>query len=182
MRHGIGFLLRGALRSRFGVALALALLVLVVIGVARLVAGPSASPTLLTGAPREPLISETPIRPDDGLHAPLAPVSPTVIPGALRPEAVARSFGAAWVDHRDVSAAQWRDALRPLSTDELTARLAEVDPVAVPANRLTGEPTLTALSSNVVEARIGTDTGILRLRLVATAERWLVDGIDWERG
>lgn len=181
MRRAIELVVRGALRSRFVLALALALLILAVVGVARLMAGPGRTADLQIGPPQRPLVSTTEIDGDDGMHGPLTPASPTPIPGAPRPEEVARAFAVAWADHRGVSPEQWRQSLQPLSTADLMEKLADVDPIVVPANRVTGEPTLTALTPNVVEVELAVNTGTLRLRLVATADRWLVDGVDWER-
>jgi len=181
MRRAIDLAIKGALRSRFVLALALALLVLLVVGVARLLAGPEGSAASHVGLPHSPLVPTASLDGDDGLHAPVSPASPTSIPGATPPEAVARSFAAAWVRREGISPEQWRRGLEPLSTADLMRKLADVDPIAVPANRVTGEPTLSALTSQVVEVELALDTGLLRLRLVAAADRWLVDGVDWER-
>ncbi|SDY12252.1 hypothetical protein SAMN05444365_101744 [Micromonospora pattaloongensis] len=182
MRGAVGFLVKGILRSRVGIALALAVIVLGVVGLARVLAGPNESSGLLTGTPNDPLVTVTPTTGDDGLVSVPPPPSPTARPGTPPPETVARSFAAAWVDHRDVPAARWRDRLRPLSTAELAGKLAEVDPVSVPADEVSGEPALTPLAAGLVEVAIDLDSGTLRLRLIGPDGRWLVDGVDWERG
>ncbi|MEV1286022.1 hypothetical protein [Micromonospora sp. NPDC049679] len=181
MRDAVGLLIKGILRSRVGLALGLALIVLAIIGVARTFSGPTESPSLVK-PPTAPVLATDPTVGDDGLQSVPPPPSPTANPGTTPPEIVARSFAAAWVNHRDVSAVQWHDALRPLSTAALTRKLADVDPVVVPAERLVGEPTLLPLTSGVVEVEISVDSGKLRLRLTAPDGRWLVDGVDWERG
>jgi hypothetical protein len=40
---------------------------------------------------------------------------------------------------------------------------------------------LTNRSATFVEASMPLDTGTVRLRLLATNGRWLVDGVGWER-
>jgi hypothetical protein len=93
---------------------------------------------------------------------------------------VAYAFASAWADHRDVSAKQWHDRLLPHSTESLADKLADTDPAVIPAERVTGKPALVPISERLAEVRVATDSGELRLRLVAPQGRWLVDAVDWQ--
>ena len=106
---------------------------------------------------------------------------PRTSPGAPAPVAVARSFATAWLDHRDVTAEQWHAGLRPLATTELAEKLTGVDPVAVPADRITGDPVVVPRNDSLVEVVIPVDSGELRLGLVALEGRWRIDTVDWQR-
>jgi hypothetical protein len=164
-------------RSRWGVALVLAVLVLAVVGIGRLFHGAAAEPPLTAGSPA-PAISANPSD-DDTVISAEPPPSPATFPGAAEPEAVAYAFASAWVDHQ-VSAQQWHDGIRPNATQRLADELNDVDPASVPADRLIGRPTLVPAGANLVNAVVTTDSGKLTLKLVAPDEHWLVDGIDWD--
>jgi len=181
MRRAIEFLVTGILRSRLGLALLLAVVILGIVGAAQLISGPSGGEPGLVGAPPSPITTADPTAGDDGLTS-TDDASPRTSPGAPAPEAVARSFATAWLTHRDVTAEQWHDALRPLSTAELAEKLSGVDPAGVPADRLTGEPVVIPRSDSLVEVALPVDSGELRLSLVAPDGRWRVDGVDWRRG
>jgi hypothetical protein len=170
------------LRSRYGLAALLAIVVVGILGSARLVAGPfgGESPAVV-GVPREPITTADPRAGEDGLVSPKPPEPPAVSPGAARPLDVARAFAAAWLRHTGVSAAQWREGLLPHSTAALTGQLAEADPAGVPADRITGAPRLIPRGAEFVEVTIPLDAGRLLLRLISPEGRWLVDGVDWER-
>lgn len=170
--------LAGIFRSRWGVAVILAFLVLIVVGVGRLFSdGGADSGTVGAGSPA-PVPS---INPDDedSVISPEPPPSPSTSPGTALPEAVAYSFAGAWVDHEDVSAKEWRDRLIPNSTPDLSGQLNETDPADVPASRVNGRPALVPIGEGLVDAVIDTDAGKLTLRLVAPEGRWLVSEIDW---
>lgn len=179
MRRAIEFLFTRILRSRLGLALMLAVLVVGIVGAARLVAGPDDGPGLL-GGPSGPISTVDPTAGDDGLTVTEEP-SPQTSPGAPAPETVARSFATAWLDHRDVTAEQWHAALRPLATADLTEKLTGVDPAGVPADRITGEPVVVPRNDSLVEVVIPVDSGELRLGLLAPEGRWQVDTVDWQR-
>lgn len=181
MRRAIEFLITRVLRSRLGIAIALAVVVLGIVGAARLLAGPSDAGSGPLSASTRPITTVDPTTGDDGAIATEPPPSPTTSPGAAAPEAVARAFAAAWLAHRGISAERWQAALRPLSTDALTGKLSGVDPAAVPAERLTGEPILIPRAEGFVEVTLPVDSGKLRLELIARAGQWLVDAVDWER-
>ena len=85
-------------------------------------------------------------------------------------------------DRTGVTADQWLAGLIPYATTELAKKLKGVDPVGVPADRLTGEPSPGVFSGqSFVEYRLPVDSGSLVLRLVSDRGQWKVDTIDWER-
>ena len=171
MARTLQLALNRVFRSRWGVALLLAVLVLAVVGIGRLFHGAAAEPPLTSGSPA-PAISANPSDDDTVISAEPAP-SPTTFPGAAEPEAVA------WVDHH-VSKQEWHDGIRPNATQRLADELNDVDPASVPADRLIGRPSLVAAGENLVNAIVTTDSGKLTLKLVAPDQHWLVDGIDWD--
>ncbi|MEV1329559.1 hypothetical protein AB0J20_08270 [Micromonospora costi] len=181
MRRALEFLVTRVLRSRLGIALALAVVVFGIVGAARLVAGP-VDPTFgLSQRPSEPITTVDPTTGDDGvISAPPAP-SPVTRPGALTPEKTAERFVTAWLGGPGVTAEQWHAGLRPLSTPELTEKLAGADPAEVPARRMVEPPTLRPRVETFVEVVVPLDSGRLRLELVAPDGRWLVDAVDWEQ-
>jgi hypothetical protein len=182
VRRAIEFLVTRLLRSRLGIALALAVVIAGLVGAARLVSGPGGSDPGLAAAPVSPITTVDPHVGDDGAIATQPPGTPSLSPGAARPEAVARSFTTAYLAHRDTAAEQWLAALRPFSTDGLTAKLTGVDPASVPIDRRTGDPTMIVRSAELVEVTVPVDAGRLLLQLVLVDGRWLVDVLDWERG
>jgi cell division protein FtsN len=177
MARTLQLALNRVFRSRWGVALVLAVLVLGVVGIGRLFHGAAAEPPLTSASPA-PAISANPSDDDTVISAEPAP-SPTTFPGAAEPEAVAYAFASAWVDHH-VSKQEWHDGIRPNATQRLADELNDVDPASVPADRLIGRPSLVAAGENLVNAIVTTDSGKLTLKLVALDQHWLVDGIDWD--
>ncbi|MGW0431897.1 hypothetical protein ACWDV4_05050 [Micromonospora sp. NPDC003197] len=180
MKRAIAFLTTRILRSRLGIALVIVVVVLGIIGAARLAAGPIGFGSDLTGHPTRPITTVDPTEGDDGANATVPP-APVTSPGAATPDVVARRFATAWLTREGVSAEQWHAALRPLSTSTLTEKLTGVDPVTVPAQRLTGEPVVIPQTERFVEVTMTVDTGQLRLELVHQDGQWLVDAVDWER-
>jgi hypothetical protein len=178
MKRALHLLVTRVLRSRAGVALALAVLVLVVVAAARALSGPGDTATAHLPVP--PLVASGSQPHEDGLLSPAATASPTPIPGAETPEEVARAFAADWLA-RGASAADWHSRLARRATPELARKLSGVDPATVPANRITGDPAVIAHAATIVDVIVPVDSGELRLHLVATSDRWLVDGVDWER-
>jgi hypothetical protein len=173
--------LTGLFRSRWGVALVLAALVLVVVGIGRIFSGGATSEAPL-GAPVSPA-AELSVNPDDedSVISPGPPPEPSTSPGTAQPEAVAYAFAAAWADHENVSAKEWHDRLVPNATKDLSDELAGTDPADVPASRVEGRPELVPVGEGLVDAVVTADSGKLTLRLVAPEGRWLVDGIDWAK-
>ncbi|MEV6306289.1 hypothetical protein AB0M02_43245 [Actinoplanes sp. NPDC051861] len=170
--------LTGIFRSRWGVALVLALIVLFVVGLGRLFSDGSPTPSLGAGSPA-PAISVDPSE-DDSIISPEPPPTPKTSPGRAEPEQVAYAFASAWVDHVDITSKKWLDRLLPNTTEQLSDQLRGVDPAGVPANRVIGKPELVAINDSMVNAIVTMDAGKLSLRLVAPEGTWLVDGIDWE--
>ncbi|MFI7548754.1 hypothetical protein ACIBQ2_03315 [Micromonospora sediminimaris] len=181
VRRAIEFLFLRLLRSRLGVALGIAVLVLGVVGAARLVAGPSDPAAGLSSRPIDPITTVHPTTGDDGAISTTTTPSPVTRPGQPTPDLVAERFAAAWLGRPGQTAEDWHDALRPLSTAGLTEKLSGADPAEVPATAVTGEVTLRPRGETFVEATIPLDGGQLRLELLAPDGRWLVDAVDWSR-
>lgn len=173
--------LTGLFRSRWGVALVIAVLVLAVVGLGRVLSdGDTASPLSVAVSPG-PTPSIDPSHDDDGVVADDDPPAfPTTRPGTAEPAAVAYAFASAWVDHKNVSAKAWHDGLVPNATKNLAEELNGVDPADVPANRVLDRPILTPAGDGLVNAVVAVDSGKLTLQLVAPDGRWLVDGVDWD--
>ena len=174
--------LAGLFRSRWGVALVIAVLVLAVVGIGRLFAdGAGGERQLLDPVSPAPTVSVDPSHDDDGVIVDdEPPPTPTAKPGTASPEAVAYAFASAWVDHKNVSAKTWHDGLVPNATKNLATELNGVNPADVPADRVIGRPTLVPVGDGLANAVITVDSGKLTLQLVAPDGKWLVDGVDWE--
>ncbi|MCX4469641.1 hypothetical protein OOK41_04895 [Micromonospora sp. NBC_01655] len=181
VRRAIEFLFTRALRSRLGIALAIGVLVVGVLGAAQLFSGSAGPTTGLSNRPSEPITTVDPTAGDDGVVGSTTHPSPVTRPGTPTPEQIADRFTAAWLGGRGGGADDWHAALRPLSTPELTEELAGADPAGVPAERTTGESSLRPRTESFVEVLVPLDTGRLRLELVAPDGQWLVDAVDWER-
>lgn len=175
--------LTGVLRSRTGVALVLAVIVLGAVGIARIFGDntPTSSwtPDALANQPTASETSRT-YGPDDGVVSALPTVTPSVAKGAAAPTQVARAFSASWLE-RERSADAWLAALRPHCTQQLVEQLEQVDPSSVPATKVTGDLTMTTFSESAVQVTVPLDSGRLMLRLVGPNGHWFVDGVDWER-
>jgi len=167
------------LLSRYGIGLLLAILVLGIVGGARLFAGPGDSRAAPGGG--NVVTTVNPTAGDDGEFSPPPPETPAIRPGTAPPDKVAAAFAAAWLDHRGVTGEQWLARLKPHATQKLIADLTGVDPEGVPAERVTGPVQMVVRGEEVIDAAIPVDSGTLRLRLVATDGRWFVDGVDWDR-
>lgn len=173
--------LTGLFRSRWGVALVIAVLVLAIVGVGRIFSDGTASSSLTVPISPGPTASIDPSHDDDGVIVDDdPPPSPTTRPGSAEPEAVAYAFAAAWVDHKNVSAKAWHSGLVPNVTKNLSDELNGVDPADVPADRVVGRPALVPVGDGLVDAVVTVDSGKLTLRMVAPDGRWLVDGVDWD--
>ncbi|WP_433388327.1 hypothetical protein [Micromonospora sp. KLBMP9576] len=181
MRRAVEFLVTRVLRSRLGVALGIAVLVFGVIGAARLVSSPGDQTSGLSNRPSQPITTVDPTAGDDGAFSTGPPPTPVTRPGDFTPEQTATRFVAAWLGKPGMTAEQWQEGTRPLSTPALTDKLAGVDPSGVPAARVDGDVTLRPRAENFVEVLVPLDTGRLRLELVAPEGRWLVDAVDWEQ-
>jgi hypothetical protein len=173
--------LTGLFRSRWGVALVIAVLVLAIVGVGRIFSDSTAAGPITEEVPPAPTATIDPSHDDDGVIADdEPPPSPTTSPGSAEPEAVAYAFAAAWVDHKNVSAKTWHNGLVPNATQDLAAELDGVDPADVPADSVVGRPALEPIGDGLVNAVVTVNSGKLTLQLVAPEGRWLVNDVDWE--
>ncbi|WP_232234526.1 hypothetical protein [Actinoplanes sp. N902-109] len=162
-------------------AFVIAVLVLAVVGIGRLFSDDDGSQQLLKPVPPAASVSVDPSHDEDGVvQDDDPPAKPKTSPGTAQPEAVAYAFASAWVDHKNVSAKQWHDGIMPNATENLSQELDGVDPADVPADEVTGRPSLVPMGDGLVNAVVTVDSGKLTLQLVAPDGRWLVDGVDWE--
>ncbi|MEU5563734.1 hypothetical protein [Micromonospora musae] len=182
VRRALEFLFTRVLRSRIGIAVALAVVVFGIIGAARLLSGPIDPSLGLSNRPTEPITTVDPHAGDDGLIAGEEPRDPVTRPGATKPEQIADRFVTAWLGKPGMTATEWREGMRPLSTPALITKMAEAAPETVPAREATDEATLQPRTETFVEVLVPMDTGRLRLELVAPEGEWLVDAVDWEQG
>ncbi|MER5457827.1 hypothetical protein ABT008_23920 [Micromonospora sp. NPDC002389] len=181
VRRAIEFVFTRLLRSRLGVALGIAVLVIGVVGAARVVSGPDDSSAGLSNRPPAPITTVHPTTGDDGAISTTTTPSPVTRSGEPTPERIAERFTTAWLGRPGQSAEQWYQELRPFATPALLDKLAGADPAGVPIGELTEEVTVRPRGETFVEALVTLDTGRLRLELVAPDGRWLVDAVDWER-
>jgi hypothetical protein len=171
------------LGTRYGIAVLLTLLVLVVVGVARGFlqtgaadrdrVGPVVAPASTPPASDALQGDDSVVQPSDG-----APAQPSVSAGGPDPTMVATRFVTAWLAHNGVTGEQWRAALTPNATPGLMAKLKDTDPAGVPANQVVGQVQIVNHDA-VVEAAIPVNGGTVTLTLVLRDGRWKVDGIDW---
>jgi hypothetical protein len=177
MRHALRLL-----GNRYGAALALVVVIGIIVGIGKLAGGRSEVPPFGAGtgdaSSASPTVSQLP---DDGLDSPPPAPGPSTSPGAAAPQAVATAFAQAWLNHTGVTEAQWHSAVAKYATPALSDKLAGVDPAGVPANKITGDLTVTDRAPSYVDITVPLDSGALTLRLIATNGRWLVDGVDWQR-
>jgi hypothetical protein len=174
--------LTGLFRSRWGVALVIAVLVLAVVGLGRVFSDGEPGRPLIGAGSAAPEVSVDPSHDNDGVIVDdEPPKAAKTSPGTAEPEAVAYAFAAAWVDHKNVSAKTWHDGLLPNATENLSEELDGVDPADVPADRVIGRPALVPVGDGLLNAVVTVDSGELTLQMVAPDGRWLVDGVDWAR-
>jgi hypothetical protein len=168
-------------RSRWGIAVVIAVLVLAVVGIGRVFTGGTDRNPVLTNPTAAPTISVDP-KDDDSIIISEPPPTPVkTSSGTAAPEAVAYAFASAWVDHKGMTAKKWYDGLLPHATKSLADKLSGVDPEGVPADRIVGRPALVPVGDGLIDAVVTVDNGQVKLRLVAPDGRWLVDGVDWEQ-
>jgi hypothetical protein len=101
----------------------------------------------------------------------------------LPQEAIDRSvtFAEAWLNPNGYGPDGWYDSIVPFVTTEQADLLQGVDPISVPAQSITGDPT-----AEGPKVSIPMDTGILTLTMTQgsnnwTENDWLVSAIDWEQ-
>ena len=105
------------------------------------------------------------------------------VPQAAPPPAAPNPAGLAVVDawaHQFVthppgtSAPQWLDRLRPYTTDEFLAVMADVDPANVPATAVTGTPRAEQSTATSMKVRVPTDAGDIQVLVISTPSNWRV--------
>jgi hypothetical protein len=94
--------------------------------------------------------------------------------------AAADAFIRAWLQ-RSLGPQEWHAGLVPLVTRSLAESLEGVDPVVVPATRITGEATLALRSDLYALLNVPVDSGMVELGLLKRENVWLVDSVDWQR-
>lgn len=159
---------------RGGTAVALLVLVLGVVAIARFTSGGSS----MVNLPADPNSTVT-VDPSEGDDAEVAP-NPTEFPDDAAVEAAATAFVGAWLQ-RDLDPADWQAAVAAHATNELAAAFSDVDPRGVPATRTTADPTIVLRTEEFAQVAIPVDSGRVLLSLRFVNGRWLVDGVDWER-
>jgi hypothetical protein len=115
---------------------------------------------------------------NDGAISTAPPPSPVTSKCARTPEQTADRFTAAWLGGRGMTGEEWLGTLRPLSTETLAEKLAGVDPVEVPAERVVGPlpPTATASFVEVLVRSTPAGSG-----WNWSPRRTVAGDADWER-
>lgn len=179
-----GFPLRSP-RHLAGTAIVVAILVIAIGIIVPQVLGPRQSNNLTPARIGDASTSATP-RPASGssstpmstrLTAPLAqPTSAAPSPDALN---VAKLWAQAWVNHpAGITNEQWLDGLRPYTTDEFLPQMSTVDPINIPATRLTGEPRASQSYTSSVQVLVPTDGPELSISVLKTSAGWRVSDYD----
>jgi hypothetical protein len=164
----------GRLGVRGGVAVGLALLVVAIVGVAKLAGGRNSPVQQVTEPTSAASVDAT--AGDDAE----VPVTPTTYPDDAVVRATAKSFATAWL-RRDLSPTAWHDAVARLATASLSVSLDGVDPQGVPATRMVSDPSVVFRNDLYAQVTIPVDTGTLTLNLLKQHGQWLVDAVDWGR-
>jgi hypothetical protein len=159
---------------RVGAAIGLAVLVLVVVGVAQMMGDGAPPPVMLTGDQPPTTVDAT--EGDDGEVAP----APTAYADDAEVRDAALAFATAWIK-RELTPQAWHVGVSAHATDQLAESLTDVDPAGVPATRLTGLPTIGLRTDLFAQVGVPADSGRLVLTLLKQDDEWLVDGVDWER-
>jgi hypothetical protein len=171
------------LGTRYGIAMVLIVVVLVVVGFGRTIFtdedpsgndafGPTVAPATTTPDPYNSLG-------DDGVQDEPASVAPSLSKGAADANAVATRFAKAWIRKPGVTGEQWRAGLKPDASSDLMEDLADTDPNDVPTATITG-PTVLEDSGQVMTAKVPAEGGTIVLQLEAIGGRWQVTSLDWE--
>jgi hypothetical protein len=187
------------LRSPRRLALAAVVAAVAAVGIALLTSvGSSHDPRPAperTGAPAQQIpvggLSPTQRRPPPPTSARAGPVAatsaaptpvspPSTVAASSDATQTARTFAERWVTHPPGTTSQhWAAQLAPLVVPEYLATLESVDPSGIPANRVTGDPTVHPSSPTVAEATVPTDAGALRLVLLGQPDgTWRVRSYD----
>jgi hypothetical protein len=180
--------MRTALRllsTRYGAALTIVVLIVMVVGVFRGVAGSRDPGPVAPALEPSPTISTALSGGNDGLTDDLDggdTAQPTLTASAAAEvKTVTTRFVAAWLKHNGVTSDQWRAGIAPYATTNLMTNFQDTDPAGVPANATAGDSTLLVRDPAFVEATVPLDNGTLRLGLVVNGGHWKVDTVDWTR-
>ena len=171
--------------SRYGLAGLAALAVIVAVLIGRLLGlggGSSDSGGQIAGqgqAGRAAASSTESPEPNDAPTAAPSKADPVVKPGEDGPLVVAKDFATAYLAS-DGAAKAWRDSLTKYATSKLAAEITTMDPATVPAQRMTGDPTLGDHGATWADVTVPTESGTLVFRLISGDKAWQVDGIDWD--
>jgi hypothetical protein len=174
----------GQLKGRLGVAVVLASVVLIAVGIGRALGGNDSGSTIAQigpGAGTTPAVVSS--AENDGVEGgpSVRPREPSLSPRAAPPVKVADQFIQAWL-RSQLSPEQWHAGIAPYATPALAKKLSGVDPAGVPAERTTGEAKLIPRGAGTAAVSVPVDSGTVELRMVVVGGRWLVDGVDWSRG
>ncbi|GAA0918884.1 hypothetical protein Vau01_013700 [Virgisporangium aurantiacum] len=169
------------LGSRYGLAVIGVVLVVIVVGVARVISGPQPFEAAGPPPPLQVSASSSEILGDDSVATTEDSPSISAIPGVPAPEKVALDFANAWVKSTGMTSAQWVKSLEPYSTKRLLEQFKDVDPTSVPAESVRGPATVRPRDSQLAEVDVPVTPGTLKLRLLVSNGRWLVDAVSWER-
>jgi hypothetical protein len=104
---------------------------------------------------------------DDG------PGAATSAPPAPAAVDAATGYVQAWA-RPNLDQPAWLAALQPLVLPAYAPLLADTDPANVPATTLTGAPRVVSSTTDTVVVDVPTDTGRIRVTVVAAAGRWLI--------
>ena len=170
------------LGTRYGIALVLVVVVLVVVALGRTVldnraggsanaVGPTVAPVATTANPYSSLG-------DDGVEESVA-AAPSLSKGAADAATVATRFAKAWLRKPGITGEQWRAGLKPDGSADLMAALAQTDPADVPTATITG-PVQLQSSGGTTVAKIPAEGGTIVLGLQVLGGRWQVTSLDWE--
>ncbi|HEY7222986.1 MAG TPA: hypothetical protein VH561_05125 [Micromonosporaceae bacterium] len=96
--------------------------------------------------------------------------------------ASATGFATAWL-RRDLPASEWLDGMRPYATADLIERLNAVDPLDVPPSAVIGQPTIRQRADDYAEVLVPIGVhDALALTLARSGTNWLVATVDRETG
>jgi cell division protein FtsN len=103
------------------------------------------------------------------------PGTPTTAPPDQAALDVATQWAQKWVNHPDgMTAEQWLEGLRPLTTEEYIGVMATVEPANIPATKVTGPPVAKESYTTSVKATVPTDGGNIDITLISTPQGWRV--------
>jgi hypothetical protein len=160
--------------ARTGISVGLILVVAAVLLVARIGGSSRNSGVPYRGSDEVPTITST-----VGDDAQVAPTQSAYADNELVRSAT-MTFMTAWL-RREATPESWHAGVAALATRQLADSLIGVDPVGVPATRMTGDPKVVLRSDLYAQVNVAVDSGMVVLGLLKQDDRWLVDSIDWER-